>query len=259
MNALIVDDEAPNRDFLKHLITEYCDEVKVVGSAASAADAREVLKKAKVDVIFLDINMPGEDGFEFLNSIDKEDYAVVFVTAYQKYALKALKANALDYLLKPVDISELKEAVRRVEAAWKMRKNNPEVNKIYKQSLNNLRDNITMKAPITRLTIPQQQGFIIIDPMDICYLEADGSYTILHFADLKKQAVSKNIKEFEELLDPDSFFRTHKSAIINLRYLKQYSSVDGHFAIMNDNSKVMISRRRVEDFMNVVERFAQKI
>jgi len=126
-NALIVDDEKNIREALKLLLEEYCPEIKVCGTAASAREGRELLKTKEVDFIFLDISMPGEDGFAFLKSISRENYGIIFVTAYQEYALKALKANAIDYLLKPVNAIELREAVTKAIQYFELRRDRAEI------------------------------------------------------------------------------------------------------------------------------------
>lgn len=256
MNALIVDDEIPAQKILRALLEEYCPAVKVIACAGSAKEAREVLRNEVIDVLFLDVNMPRESGFDLLSTIDNSDYSVVFVTGNQEYALRALKASAVDFLLKPVDIDELKTAVKKVEYLQQLRKKNKSVDTDYRSSVNELSANLKEEKKITRLTLNHLQGFKIITIDDIVFLEAERNYTVFHLSNREKIMVSHGIGDYEDLLDPVVFFRTHKSFIINLKHLKEYSTADGYFAIMQDGVSVLISRRRVEDFQDAVKNFA---
>lgn len=255
MNALIIDDELPAQKILQALLKEHCPEVKVVGCASSATEAREMLKRKEADILFLDVNMPRESGFDLLDSIASMKYSIIFVTGNQEYALKALKASAVDFLLKPVDIDELKGAVKKVEYFHKLRQQNQEVNSSYNATVNELSQNLSKERNIERLTLQHLQGFKIIAVKDIVYLEADRNYTVFHLASRERVMVSRNMGEYEDLLDPDFFFRVHKSFIINLHHLKEYSTEDGYFAVMQDSISVIVSRRRVDEFLVAIKRF----
>ena len=259
MNALIVDDEKLNRETLHLLLEQNCPDVKVVAKADSASSARQMLQGFKAEVIFLDINMPNENGFDFLTSIAKENYAVVFVTAYEQYALKALKANAVDYLLKPVNTDELKLAVEKVKYILQLKEASKEAGNVYSQSLQNLTEDLKRKRWPAKLTLSHQHGFVIVDTEDIVYLEADGNYSIIHLSSMQKLVVTRPIREFEDMLDPEIFIRIHKSIIINLRYLQEYSREEGNFAVMKDGARVMVSRRKLDEFMEAVDRLARKV
>lgn len=199
--------------------------------------------------------MPRESGFDLLDSIASMKYSIIFVTGNQEYALKALKASAVDFLLKPVDIDELKGAVKKVEYFHKLRQQNQEVNSTYQATVNELSQNLSKERNIERLTLQHLQGFKIVAVKDIVYLEADRNYTVFHLASREKVMVSRNMGEYEDLLDPDVFFRVHKSFIINLHHLKEYSTADGYFAVMQDSISVIVSRRRVDEFMVAIKRF----
>ena len=255
INALIVDDEQPARETLQFMIDTYCEGINVVGLAKSAGEARTILRSKNVDVLFLDVSMPIENGFDLLESIESSKYMFVFVTAHNEYVLRALRASAVDYLQKPIDIDELKNTVEKLT---KMRR--PEPGSAWssdanKQSIDSLISNTQTKKGVHRLCLPGMQGFTILDVEDILYLDADSNYTIFHLTNLKKIVVSKSIKEYEDLLDPFSFFRIHKSSIINLKYLKEFSKVDGYYAMMTDNSSIAVSRRRLPDFLKAVEEY----
>ncbi len=256
LKCLIVDDEIPAQKVLSNMLTEFCPSVIIAGLASSSEEARKLLSIHEIDLIFLDVNMPKESGFALLNSIEKHKYTVVFVTGNQEYALKALKASAVDFLLKPVDISELQEAIKKVEIFKALRNQNIQLNKDYITSVNNLAENLIEQQAISRLTLHHLQGFKIISVTDIIYLEADGNYTIFHMQNSEKIVVSRGIREYEPLLDPDIYLRVHKSFIINLHYLKEYSTVDGYFALMKDGANIVVSRRRVDYFLDKVKQFS---
>ncbi len=253
IHALIVDDEKPARDALKYLIDKYCDGITIAGQADSAEEARKILNETHVDVLFLDISMPNENGFELLESIESAKYLFVFVTAYDQYVLRALRASAVDYLQKPIDIAELKQAVEKLFMMKSMKTQPDLALDSYKQTLDSLISNTRDKKGVHRLCLPGMQGFTILDVEDILYLDADSNYTIFHLTNLKKIVVSKTLREYEDILDPTIFVRVHKSSIINLKYLKEFSKVDGYYAVMTDKSSISVSRRRLPEFLKAVE------
>ena len=258
--AIIIDDEKKVRDALGIMVMKNCPGIRLCGTAASAEEGRELLKKEEVDFIFLDISMPREDGFTFLRSIPQDDYAVIFVTAYEEFALKALKASAIDYLLKPVNPVELREAVTKAINHHELRKLKTEARTIYRQSLENLHDHVTSDyKQLDKITIPEQFGFRIVRVQDLMYLEADSNYTILHLSGLNKIVASRSLGEFEGILENSSFFRIHKSTIINLNYLKAYSSYEGNFAELIDGTMLNISRRKMNEFREAVKYFSKTI
>jgi len=258
--AIIIDDERNIREALTLLLGEYCPEIKVCGSAMSAQEGRELLKTHEVDFIFLDISMPKEDGFAFLRSIPKENYGIIFITAYQEYALKALKASAIDYLLKPVNAIELREAVVKAIQFHELRKTQSEARNIYHESLDNLNTHIQSEEKlITKITVAEQFGFRIINVSDLMYLQADSNYTILHLSGLDKIVATRSLGDYEKMLEHPAFFRIHKSTIINMNYLRAYSSYQGNFAELIDGTKLSISRRKLNDFREAVKHFSKSL
>ncbi|WP_346858906.1 LytTR family DNA-binding domain-containing protein [uncultured Draconibacterium sp.] len=252
-NAILVDDEINLQETLEILIHRNCPEIEIVGKAKSAEEARELIKQKSVDLIFLDISMPKETGFDFLASIPKENYVVIFTTAYEEYALKAIKANAIDYLLKPIDPLELKQAVLKATALIALKSQKKGADETYNESLNNLTQQIKSgQTHFSKITIVEKFGYRIVELKSIRYLEADSNYTIIHLSSLDKIVSSKSLGEYEKILDPDLFFRIHKSTIINLNYLSGFSSYQGYFAILDDNTKLSISRRRFNEFKDIV-------
>jgi two-component system LytT family response regulator len=259
-NALIIDDEKIIRRALVLLLAEYCPEIRVCGSAGSAQEGRELLQSYEVDFIFLDISMPKEDGFAFLRSIPKENYGIIFVTAFEEYALRALKASAIDYLLKPVNALDLREAVSKAIQYHELRQSRAEVRKIYHESLENLQENIHSEEKlITKITVHEQSGFRMVNVSDLMYLQADSNYTILHLSGLDKIVATRSLGEFEKILEHPAFVRIHKSTIINMNYLRAYSSYEGNFAELNDGTKLSISRGRLNDFREAIKHFSKSV
>jgi two-component system LytT family response regulator len=237
MTAIIVDDEFHGRENLRLIIETYCPEIDIKDCASSVISAIEMVKIQKPEVVFLDINMPMLDGFDFLNEFECRDFLVVFVSAHQEYGINAVKANAFDYLLKPINIKELKVCVKKL-LHYKEQK---EASKISTKNNN--------------LVIPSSHGFEVLHIDDILRLEADGCYTKIITKDKKTSFVSRILKDFELSLPKETFFRVHKSHLINLKYIKNYSNLSGGFVTMIDNCKVEISRRKSSEFLHQVKLF----
>ncbi len=256
-NAIIIDDEKNIREALSILLGQYCPEIRVCGIAASAAEGRVLIETNEVDIIFLDISMPKEDGFAFLRSIPASNYVIIFATAYQEYALRALKANAVDYLLKPVNPYELQEAVKKAVYDHKLRKSYSEIRDIYHQSLNNLDDQLQSKnLQISKLTIPEVSGFRLVDVADLIYLQADDNYTLLCLTGKRKVTATRSLGEFEKILVGPEFFRIHKSTIINLNFLTGFTNIQGNVAELKDGYCLDISRRKLLEFREKVKQYS---
>lgn len=251
LNVIIVDDEEFARSSLYFLLQQNCGEVNVVGIAKSVNDAKNLLQQQAVDLIFLDIAMPGGNGFDLIPQAQLANATVIFTTAYDQYALKAIKANALDYLLKPIDIDELKEAVDK--ALKYIRMNKAENNR--NESLNNLASDLTTKSPIKKITLPNGQGYRLVDIDDIIHIEADSNYSVFHFTNQEKIAVSKVLKDYEEILPENRFVRIHKSSIVNLKYIKEYNSKNGLQVILSNGETITVSRRRASDFFEKIKNY----
>lgn len=259
-SALIIDDEKNIREALSILLNQYCPEIHVSGIASSASEGREFLETSKVDFIFLDISMPKEDGFAFLRSIPGNTYGIIFATAYQEYALRALKANAIDYLLKPINPFELQEAVRKAIYFHELRRKSSENQEVYNQSLTNLQENIQLKnILVTKITVSDHTGFKVVNVSELIYLEADDNYTVFHLTNNQKIIATRTLGEFEKILEGSDFFRIHKSTIINLNFLVGYSSFQGNFAELQGGTKLDISRRKLPEFREQVKRFSISI
>ncbi len=257
LKALVVDDESLARESLVYLLQEYCAEtLTVVNSASSAAEARTILETETIDTLFLDISMPNENGFDLLSSLPEGKYAVVFVTAYHQYALRAIKANAVDYLLKPVNIDELRTAIDKLARV----QNFSAPDRLnYEASIQHAIESIQSdKKEVSRLTLPQQQGLSIVEVRDIVHLEADSNYSIFYMKDGKRIVVAKTMKDFEEVLDENVFVRIHKSHIVNLDHLKSFSAMNSAVTTTLGN-ELTVSRRRWTEFTDKVANYSKKV
>ncbi|WP_316737589.1 LytTR family DNA-binding domain-containing protein [Pedobacter aquatilis] len=253
LKAIIVDDEEFARSSLFFLLQQNCPEVEITGIARSVAEAKEILAHHSINLIFLDIAMPGGNGFELIPDAQLHNAAVIFTTAYDQYALKAIKANALDYLLKPIDIDELKVAVEKVTSHIKLH----QANNYKDERVTNLASSLSIRSEIRKLTLPYGQGFKMIDVDDIIYIEADSNYSVFHLNNHDKITVSKVLREFEELLPSEQFVRIHKSSIINLNHLKEYNSKNGLQAFLKNGESINVSRRRASDFFEKIKHFTK--
>ena len=241
LTVLIVDDELHGRENLKKILETYCPEVEILGLAGSVVKARELADSLKPEVVFLDINMPVLDGFDFLAEYEKRDFIVVFVSAHEEFGINAVKAGAADYLLKPINIRELKQTIKKL-LSMRAKHVQGEIS----------RDN-------EKLLIPSSHGFNVVLVDDLLRLEADGSYTTLVMKDGKTVVVSRTLKDFEDTLPADKFFRTHKSHLVNLQYIKDYSNLSGNLVTMTDGSKVGISRRKAPEFIQRIKTLLKSV
>jgi two-component system LytT family response regulator len=256
-NAIIIDDERNIREALAILLDQYCPEINVCGIASSASEGRVLVANNKVDFIFLDIAMPKEDGFAFLRSIPSNNYGIIFATAYQDYALRAIKANCIDYLLKPINPHELKDAVTKAIDKYELRRAYSEKQDGYRQSLNNLDDQIQLNTnPITKLTIYDQYGFRIVHIADLLYMQAFANYTVFYMSNNQKITATRSLGEYEKILEGGDLFRIHKSTIINLNFLAGYTSFQGNLAILKDGTQLDISRRKLLEFREKVKQYS---
>ncbi|MBL7963862.1 MAG: response regulator transcription factor [Flavobacteriales bacterium] len=250
IRALIVDDESHARENLHLLLQEYCPEVQVLALAGSATEAREALAHGNINCLFLDVKMPGEDGLSLLHSVDHNDLAVIFTTAHDEYALQAFRENAVDFLEKPIDPELLRRAVGKAHRLV----GDPASADAHHSAIRVLMND--PDSPLsTRLAVPGRDGLTLVKHDDILFLEANDSYTTLHLRDGKRTISSKHIRVFETNLDAKRFFRVHKSYIINLEHLKGFSRTEGNMAVLVNGSLIPVSRRRLPDFLSLIQSF----
>lgn len=255
LRALIIDDEDLARKNLAMMLADNCPEVEVVGMSGDIINAKTKIETEQPDVIFLDIRMPrGAEGFELLESIEKRDFFVIFVTAFKDYALKAFNANAIHYVLKPIDIDELTDAVNKVKEAKEVFEKLPANYTTYFDSLKNLSTDLENKGFGKKIAISHTKGIKLIETKDIVYLEAAGNCTMLHFTDGKRYLDTRTLKVYESILNPDEFYRIHKSHIIHLDALKEYLNEDGHMAILKNGKVLPVARNRVSTFVKTLKK-----
>ena len=254
LKAVIVDDEELARKNLGMLLEEYCPQVEVIGSAGGVEDAKELIESSKPDVVFLDIRMPsGSEGFDLLEDIENRDFLVIFVTAFKDYALRAFQANAIHYVLKPIDIEDLTEAVGRIALAKTAFSENPGNFDTYFESIKNLSDSMETEGYGNKVAISHTKGIKLIHTEDIVYLEASGNCTFLYFKDGTRYLDTRTLKIYEGILNPASFYRIHKSHIINLEFLKEYLNDDGHYAVLKTGKMLPVARNRVSTFVKTLK------
>jgi two-component system LytT family response regulator len=237
--ALIIDDEAEARKAVNNILTTFCHNVEVLGEADGVASGIELITKKEPDVVFLDVEMADGTAFDLLQNINPIHFHVVFITAYEKYAIRAIKFSALDYLLKPIDPQQLIDAVN------KLSKVSPRENQS-DERIELLMDN---KKSLSKLALPTLNGYRFIRVKDIIRCEANNNYTSFYLQTTERILVTKTLKDFESLLKDDSFIRVHQSHLINVDYVEQYIKGEGGVAIMSDGSQVEISRRRKDKFL----------
>jgi two-component system, LytTR family, response regulator len=244
MKAILIDDEPDGIKTLQKMLERHCPFVNIVATCLNAATAKQQIETLKPDIIFLDIQMPGKSGMEMIGELTNKDFEIIFVTAHSEYMLQALQYSAADYLLKPVDEDRLVEAVQRAEK----RLQDGKKEELTETLLYNMAK-VGYPAEM-RLTLPTLKGFIILKLDEILYCEAERSYTVFHLEDKKTVTVSKPLIEYENILDSSSFFRVHKSFLINLHHVKEYQRGEGGIVIMSNNAEIEVSRRKKEQFLD---------
>ncbi len=247
LKVVIVEDEKHSRETLKTLLEEFCDNVKVLATAGSVSEAVKVLSIFSPDVVFLDIELQSGEGFDILKQIEHPDFEVIFTTAFEKYAIKAIKFSSLDYLLKPIDLEELKIAVDKARGRMDT--------SIYRHQIETLMQNLgqsPQKQEKICLATTAGMEFILIKDILLC--KADGSYTSFTMKDGNTLLVSKHLKEYENLLSEHQFMRVHNSYLINLKEVKKYIKSDGGYIIMSNDMHVSISPRKKDDLLESMKR-----
>ena len=247
IRAIIVDDEEKSRKLLKDLLSKYCTNISVVEMAESVYSGMKAIQRHKPDLIFLDIIMPDENGFRLLEMIKDIDIEVIFTTAYDQYAVKAIRFSAMDYLLKPINIEELQNAVTRVEDKI----NHKQEEQTFNKRLHVFLENSQSMPHQKKIGLPTQSGINFVAIEDILLCRAEGNYSIIYMvSNGGKEIITRTLKEFEELLSDFNFFRIHRSYLINLNHIKEYNRTnqsldydgDGGCVVMSNNMKVPVSR-----------------
>ena len=244
INSIIIDDEQHCLETLQWQLEKYTPSVKVLRAFNKPTEALEYVKKNAVNLIFLDIEMPVLNGFEFLNKLENIQFDIIFTTAYDEFAVKAFKASAIDYLLKPIDKEDLVNAIKKVENKRSQFISDPQL-----EILNNsYQPNNTVRD---KIAVPTQEGLHFIKVKDIICCISDSNYTYIHLTNQTSILVSKTLKEIESVLSDQGFLRIHNSNLINLEQIKKYVRGDGGYVVMEDNRELSVSRSRKDTLLKI--------
>jgi two-component system, LytTR family, response regulator len=246
LKVFIVDDEYQSRNLLSKLLMEHFPNVIVTGQASNVQEGIAGITAFNPSLVFLDIEMNGETGFDLLRKIEKRNFQIIFVTAHNDYALKAFRFNAIDYLLKPIVLDELKEAIAKAENQLSGQRNTSDA------QVENLVQVIRDPRKINdKIAVPTSDGFVLVSLKEIVYCRANGNYTEFHLAGKKQLLSSYTLKQYHELLEGQSFFRAHRSFLINLSYVKMYRRGEGGTIVMTDDSEIELSRQNKDAFLQL--------
>jgi two-component system, LytTR family, response regulator len=239
MTAIIIDDEPNAVELLALRLAQKCPQVDVLASCTSSIRGVEAILQHKPDIVFLDIEMPQLNGFQVLEAVAELDFALIFVTAYDKFALKAFRYSAIDYLLKPIDLEELKAAVTKVE---KHKKTSKAQIGLLKENFNHFQN----RSLPDKIALPYQNGVSFVPITDIIYCEADDNYTKFHLDNKQEYLVTKPLKDIQETLEERGFMRVHRQYLINLNQIKKYVKGEGNYLIMSNEVSIPVSRSNKE-------------
>lgn len=244
LKAILVDDEVNSLQNLQQKLTEFCPDVEIIATAQKPEDAILLIRQLKPDVIFLDIEMPRMNGFRMLDELGEFDFDIIFTTAYNHYAVDAIRISAFDYLMKPVAIKDLQSAVERLARHRQSQT---------KDKLDVLRQSLSLnKSQDEKIAVPTNEGLEFIPIKNILHIESSSNYSKLFFVDGKPILVTKLLKDFEDLLLPYQFFRVHNSHLINLKYIKKYIRGEGGQVIMQNGDVIDVSRRKKDEFLKLI-------
>ncbi|MBK8622936.1 MAG: response regulator [Saprospiraceae bacterium] len=241
ITAIIIDDENKGRIALRQKLTDYCPDIQIVGEAENGEQGIILIQQCKPNIVFLDIEMPRMNGFDMLNHLAEKNFHLIFTTAYDHYAIKAIKFAAFDYLLKPIDIEELKNAVSKLTKI-KPLDITPQLDVLIQNAYRNSKG-------YQKIAIPTMEGISFFETDDLIHLDAESNYTMLYFTQNRKILASKTLKEFEEQLPTDRFFRIHHSHIVNLKFIVKYIKGEGGQLIMENGKSLDVSRRKKGDLI----------
>ncbi len=250
ISAIIVEDESKSVAALQNLLGVHCQHVDVIATASNVKEAIETIDNLKPDLVFLDIELPDGDGFEVLEKVNYKLFEIIFITAYDQYAVKAFELSALHYILKPINYLELKEAVDRFG-------NRNKSEDVFDKKFAVLKNSLIGNS--NKIILPDTSGLQIVDIDVIVRCEADHNYTTCYLTDDKKLTISKSLNKFETILEDVFFCRVHNKHLVNLKYIKKYSKGNGGTIIMNDGSEINVSKGRKNEFLEKLNRFAKSL
>ncbi|WP_452225629.1 LytR/AlgR family response regulator transcription factor [Lacinutrix chionoecetis] len=239
VNAIIIDDEINNVDLLVHFLNQYCPEVNIIGKAVTRTEGVKLINKLEPQLLFLDIMLDQGTGFDLLEEVSFTQTKIIFVTAFDEYAIKAFKYNAVDYILKPIEIDNLIQAVKR--ATKDIENDNfterHKVQNLYKSVTNN-------NTPLNVIAIPSTEKIDFVKVDDIIYIKSEGRYSIFNLKDKKQIVATKNLGEYETMLDANTFFRIHNSYLVNLTKVTSINKAGGNYCVMENEEELPIAKRR---------------
>jgi two-component system LytT family response regulator len=247
LKTLIVDDEHHVREMLSGILQSFCHDVEVVGQARDVPGAVSLIKELKPDLVLLDVHLPDGSGFDVLKAFAKIEFSVVFVTAYDEYAVKAFRCSAIDYILKPVNIDELVDAVKKAREAVA----NKSLGEKIGVFLNNLN---TSSYDEKKIVLKTQESIHIVRVSTIIRCESFHNYTEFYISGAKKLIVCKTIKEYETLLSGFGFFRVHQSHLVNINYISRYDKIDGGCLVLADGTHIPVAKRKKDELLHLFER-----
>ncbi|GAB3506299.1 LytTR family DNA-binding domain-containing protein [Spirosoma knui] len=245
MTAVLVDDEKHCRDVLALLLAKYCPQITLLASCSDGPEGVAAVDLHHPDLVFLDIEMPGMSGFDMLKTCQFRDFRVIFTTAYNEYAIQAIRHNALDYILKPIDKDELRQAISKAQEALSIRSTS---------QVDEFVAYLNRQKTGDRIALPTMEGLQILQSEEIYYCESDGGYTHFFLTNGKAVLISKTLKEVEDVLESKGFCRVHHGYLINVRYVQKYIRGDGGEVIMANNKNIPVSRNKKQEFLNLLER-----
>ncbi len=242
INAIVVEDERKAAENLRELLGQYCPSVRFLGHASDAEEAREQIQRLQPDLIFLDVEMPRQNGFDLLESLGNINFSVVFTTAYDHYALRAIKFSALDYLLKPIDGKELAAVIDKYERLADRQ--------FLRESFRNLAENLRHKE-LQNLAVPDQSGISFISLDEVIYLQADRNYSTIHLKGGERMVSTRTLKEYDLLLQDNGFFRAHHSFLVHLKHVKRFEK--SGYLLMEDGLHAEVAQRRKAELLEVLK------
>lgn len=242
LTAVIVDDETSGREIITLLLQKIAPDIEILGQAGSVKDAISLLNEETPDILFLDVEMPTGTGFSILEQIPDLDSEIIFVTAYDKYALEAIRVSALDYLLKPIDREEFAKAIEKARKNREQKRDSTKATRFLNayQQLGNRPD---------RIVLPTQDGFQVILCEEVIWVQGDGAYTRFFLTHARQVMVSKMLKEYDHILEEHGFFRIHRSHMINISHVRRYFKGRGGEVEMSDGSVLAVSREKKDEFI----------
>jgi two-component system LytT family response regulator len=245
LKVLIIDDEQNTREVISIILKKHCPELEIIGYGDSVQTGIQAIENLEPDLVLLDINLPDGDGFDILKHFERPEFKVVFITAYENYALKAFKFSAVDYILKPVNSAELVETVKKIAAQYQA------TSALEIHTLNRNFENKNKESK--KIILKTQDSIYAVNVTDIIRCESDTYYTKFFLNDGEMVMVSSTLKNYDEMLSEYGFFRIHQSHLINMDYFVKFKKTDGGFAILKDGSEVPVAMRKKELFLQTIE------